>query len=531
MMIYIPNNPSDEVRHEQLKLALSKLNRIEDFQNIIQYTSPPPPITSILPKGSLKNKKIGVIGAGCAGLASSYELRKLGSDITIFESNPNRIGGRIYTYFFDEGLYGELGAMRIPSSHETSWHYINEFQLNTNPFIQSNENDILYVKNLRFKGLDIDNKVSLYLYPKFNLTKTESNIPLSTYMDYIYNQPILNMPRDIRPFIISIRKNYPYQINHYDQFSFRKVCEDLGLSRNVIDMINSVLGIDSGVFYNNYLEIMKESYPINFDNLYEITGGFYKLPYAFYESFKIKDDSLGKVDLKLGKRVTGIYEEKNQVIIKYINTFDQTFHYEYFDYIMCTIPFSTLRLVDINPLFSNNKMAAIKEVNYSPAQKTFILFKERFWENLGGRIITDQPIISSWFPSHAFRDNSGVLLASYNLNLDATRLTNVNNNYSIYETLRQLEASFGFPRGYLNEKMVDYKIFNWNQYEHALGAFTVYYTEQNALFSYPSFIPEYENKVFFAGEHVSPFHAWLQGSFQSAMMAANLLAETVKCKF
>ncbi len=535
-MIFEPNNPSDNERYELLKLALSAVNRSKDFDNIIQFMSPPPPITSIMPKMALKGKRIGIIGAGCAGLVCAYELRKLGCDITILEANKDRIGGRVYTYQFGGGLYGELGAMRTPVSHETTWHYINELKLDTNPFIQMSENNILYVKNLRFKGLSIDNEVTQYLYPRFNLPSNEQSIPLSKLVAYVYNEPITRLPKNIRPEIIAIRKQYPQQINFYDQIDFRKNCELLNLSNNAIDLVSSVIGTDSGFFYFNFLEILKEYYPASFSSLYEITGGFYKLPYAFNESFKY-DESLGNVSLEMGMRVTEISEENNQVRIRYLNQSNNTFYNQTFDTLICTIPFSTLRLVKINPLFSNRKMEAIREVNYSPSQKTLILFNERFWEKtinqkiiLGGRIITDFPMITAWFPSHLFQGTYGVILTSYNMNLDATRLANTNRQMELYIILRQLEETMGLVTGYLNDKVVDFISFNWNINDLSLGAFAKYYPGQNELFAYASFNPEYNNKVFFAGEHVGPSHGWMQSALLSGAVAANLVAQCAKQK-
>ncbi len=529
-MVYLPNNPSDEDRYHILKKDLKALNRLEDFPYIIQYTKPPLSINNILPKNCLKGKRVGVIGAGLAGLSSSYELSKLGCDITILEANPKRIGGRIYTYFFEHDLYGELGAMRIPISHESSWHYIKEFKLSTNPFIQTSENNVLYVKNKRFFGLDIDDDVKKYLYPLFHLKPNEQKIPLTELIEYVYNQPLYNTPVELRPLIIAIRKKYPKEIKQFDQITFRKNCELLGLSRNAIDLVNRVIGTDSGVFYYNFLEILKETYPVSTYNLYEITGGFYKLVDAFKNALEAKN-----VEIRMGQRVLGIYDQHNHILIKAFNTHHQIYENHEFDYLICAIPFSTLRLIDINPLFSNEKMSAIREINYSPAQKTILLFNERFWERsinnqivLGGKLITDLPITTAWFPSHRFKENKGVLVASYNMSLDSTRLTNVNEEYTIYEILRQLESCYGLPMGYLNDKVLDYKILNWNKYSYTLGAFAKYYTEQNELFAYSSYVPEYRHKIYFAGEHISPFHGWVQGALQSGMMAANLLASWVK---
>ncbi|TAH65194.1 MAG: amine oxidase, partial [Anaerolineaceae bacterium] len=118
------NNPTDEDRHEMLRKALEHDNRSEDFDYIIKNLSPPPDITSYVKPGKLKDIKIGILGGGIAGMAAAFELRKLGADITIFEASDSRIGGRVYTHYFDpKGIYyGEFGAARIPISHETTWH-------------------------------------------------------------------------------------------------------------------------------------------------------------------------------------------------------------------------------------------------------------------------------------------------------------------------------------------------------------------------------------------------------------------------
>src|SRR5690242_6488692 len=65
-------------------------------------------------------RKVYVLGAGIAGLVAAYELHKRGHDVTVFEGS-GRIGGRIWTHRFgpeEDGVYGELGAMRVPQSHD-----------------------------------------------------------------------------------------------------------------------------------------------------------------------------------------------------------------------------------------------------------------------------------------------------------------------------------------------------------------------------------------------------------------------------
>jgi monoamine oxidase len=88
-----------------------------------------------------KPKKIVIIGAGMAGLVAGYELKRAGHTPVILEAQQ-RVGGRIYTLRdpFMEGLYAEVGAMRIPRAHQLTLAYIDKFGLCTNDFTMENPN-------------------------------------------------------------------------------------------------------------------------------------------------------------------------------------------------------------------------------------------------------------------------------------------------------------------------------------------------------------------------------------------------------
>ncbi|WP_309740886.1 FAD-dependent oxidoreductase, partial [Chamaesiphon sp. OTE_20_metabat_361] len=76
-------------------------------------------------------KKITILGAGIAGLVAAYELEKLGHQVELLEGS-SRIGGRVWTHRFGSGSdapYGELGAMRIPKTHQHTLHYVHELGL------------------------------------------------------------------------------------------------------------------------------------------------------------------------------------------------------------------------------------------------------------------------------------------------------------------------------------------------------------------------------------------------------------------
>lgn len=91
--VYQVDNPSDDERYNMLEYILKDQKRVDDINNIVELMSPPTDITNICPSGYAKDIKVAIIGAGEAGLAAAFELRKIGCDITLFEATK-RIGGK-----------------------------------------------------------------------------------------------------------------------------------------------------------------------------------------------------------------------------------------------------------------------------------------------------------------------------------------------------------------------------------------------------------------------------------------------------
>lgn len=89
---------------------------------------------------------------------------------------------------------------------------------------------------------------------------------------------------------------------------------------------------------------------------------------------------------------------------------------------------------------------------------------------------------------------------------------------------RQIEEVHGLPIGYLDDIVTGYKTVEWNSESNFGGAFALMSPEQKKIFSYEMLRPEYDNRVFFAGEHVSANHAFIQGALYTGMLAANSIA-------
>lgn len=545
-----PDNPTDSERYVLSQYALAQKGWPEDQGAILELMSPPLPITRYARPGECKGLKVGVIGGGLAGLAAAYELRKLGFDITVYDALEDRVGGRIYTYYFNKSrdLYHEFGAMRIPVTHETVWHYLNLFNLPTRPFIQYNPNSFIYIKNTRVRNDRDGLNVMRYIYPHYDLSNWEKTVNWQRLFDLGLDSHIRSAASEERLEIIQTKPYYSPKVLQWSDNTNIRMMQAAGLSQAAINLVSNFHPLLVGNLYNSYIDYVQEEYPASTTFEYEIPGGLVKLPMAFYNSLmsthpypEIDSACAGKVSYHRGCWVDGIHLDGGKVRLQYRSVKSTQHTTEAFDFIVCAIPFSTLRGLDIDPLFSNIKMRAIREVNYTPAQKTMILCRERFWEKegiVGGGSFTDLPLSSIWYPSdHAEYLNSeriqsgilptndpGVMLASYNFNLETTRLSNQPAESLVEQVKQQLTAVHGLPPRYLDNAIQGFKLVNWNQEPAFRGALSFFSPEQKRIFSYGMTLPEYDGRVFFAGEHISPVHRWIQGSLQTGMQAANDLA-------
>lgn len=548
----LPGNPTDEQRHEMLRAVLSRDGRIDDYDDIISLLNPPLDATHYANPGEFKGLKAGIIGGGLAGMSAAFELRKLGFDITVFEPNTEWIGGRVYTYYFDRDKkqYGELGAMRIPASHETTWHYINHFKIDTKPIFAENSNTFIFVRNVRVRNDPEGQNVLHNIYPLFDLTIMEANTPWPKLYDQVPKYYLSTLPPEVRKQILMTLPRYDYRFEALQKISIRKAMQQYGLSDEAINLITSIMPSLGGLIDNSFESELHSEYTIDYQNTYYIPGGMAKLPLAFYNCLNSPDpheypgipqNALGKIEWKGGFAVTGIIrsDRNGKVTLRYRKSSVVEDIFEDFDYVVCTVPFPVIRGMDIYPDFSTGKMEAIKEVYYQDGQKTLFLCRERFWEKQGifrGSSSTDTIIGMIGYPrDHEYctqegpncsPDEPGVLLASYNLGEDAYSLGNFYPTTQYAVTTDKVERVHGLPRMYLdkNKIVLDSKVIDWVREPLFNGAFQFFLPGQKETFYYVSTTPEYDNRVFFAGEHTAHKNGWMQGALWSGMRAAQDVA-------
>ena len=445
-----------------------------------------------------KPKKVIIVGAGLAGLAAGYELKRAGHNPVILEAQQ-RVGGRVYTLRdpFTDGLYAEVGAMRIPRAHSLTMEYIEKFGLPVNDFTMDNPNAYYYMGGRKVRAHEAAKDPSLL---GFDVAMHEKGKTASAlYMKAI--QPLIDMiQRDGE-------EGWDEIVADFDQYSTREFLELNGWSEGMIEMFG-LLANQESVMNSSFLELFREDSGNYYSNMVEIQGGTDRLPYAFLPELK--------ENIRFGAKMIAIDQSPDDVTI-YYQTLAGKFT-ETADYAIVTVPFPVLRHVEVLKPFTRAKQRAIRQLHYDASAKILFQCKRRFWEEddgiFGGGTLTDLPIRNLYYPDHGRETGRGVILASYTWSEDAQRWGSLKPDDRIAQALDDVAEIH--PQ--ITKEFEVGASWMWHDDEFAGGAFALFDPGQQTLLHDEIVKPE--GRIHFAGEHASLYHAWIQGAFESGLRAA-----------
>jgi monoamine oxidase len=460
--------------------------------------------------------KVIIVGAGMAGLCAAYELeqRLENVEIVLLEADPQHAGGRVRTQRFAHGLYGELGAMRIPTNHEITRHYVGQLGLTLRPFVQINSQAYRYVRGTRVRIADEEQLEDL-----FDLSAAERAMKAED----MWNRGVKDVLDALTPqeeADLSAEQPATARVRDLDQRSLRQLLEAVPLSEEAIEFLASLWGIETqlpSAAPEHLREELKQLWLLEFD---EIVGGSDQLATAFVHQLRSKPRHGCEVirleqDLDT-RRVAAVYREHGV---------DRR---EEGDLLLCTLPLPVLQRLDVVPAFSGPKHRAIRQVSYDSSTKVLAVAERRFWETedgiYGGGSSTDLPIGFVHYPSDntaadpAISAAPSVLLASYTWGMPARRLGLLPPDEAKQVVLRHLARLH--PQLAAEPSLIDpenMQVWSWDQHRWSGGAFAWYLPgEQTALHRH---VVEPEGRIYFAGEHASFDHTWIQGALASAVRA------------
>ncbi|MGH9704341.1 MAG: flavin monoamine oxidase family protein, partial [Candidatus Acidiferrales bacterium] len=189
------------------------------------------------------------------------------------------------------------------------------------------------------------------------------------------------------------------------------------------------------------------------------------------------------------------------------------------DYLICTIPFSLLRELDVEPRFPADKREIIAKIYYDPVVRTYAQVRSRFWEadGLNGFGEADTPT-EIWQPTFNQPGPRGIL-HTYLESKAAIRAAGMSEELRTREGIEILSQSF--PR--LNAELENAFSFCWGDERWARGAYVAFGKDQIAKWAPAIHRPE--GRIHFAGEHTSPWPGWMQGAIHSGLRAAREVQE------
>jgi monoamine oxidase len=177
------------------------------------------------------------------------------------------------------------------------------------------------------------------------------------------------------------------------------------------------------------------------------------------------------------------------------------------DYLICAIPFTTLRKIEIAPPFSDAKTEVVQNLKYESAARVLLQTKRRFWADsrLNG-FGFGADFAEIWHATFGQNGTRGIL-QSYLRGDYALDLMKQAAQERLEVTIQSLEKLFSGLRANFEKGFSKC----WSEDPWVRGAWGQPDTRQLEA------IKRAEGRVHFAGEHASDLASWMQGALQSAL--------------
>ena len=380
--------------------------------------------------GTPKHKKVIVLGAGNAGLASAYELTQAGYEVTVIEARSfpggraqtarkgfslTELGGATQNCDFDDGFYINHGPWRIPYHHHSTLHYTRKFGVPLELF--NNDNDASYLLFERGKGPLAGKPVrkgevaaDLLGYSSEILAKLSKQGALDGQLSAENKEQFIE-------FLVEYGYLSKKDLNYTGTPGRGFLVEpgagvDPGPGKpSTPHKLNDLL--DSGL--GHMLKTVSE-----WDQqrtMFQPVQGMEQIPKAIAKQLP---DGM----IRYASEVQRIRQTPKGVTVDVVRAGQpETIHA---DWCICTIPLSVLKGIDngLSPAFQ----AAMAKCAYAPVGKIGLQMKRRFWEEdhsiYGGHVFCDNPDINNIaLPSTGWQGQKGVLLGYYNFGPNAAKVS------------------------------------------------------------------------------------------------------------
>ena len=434
-----------------------------------------------------------VLGAGLAGLYSAMLLEEQGFRVILLEAS-NHVGGRVQTRIID-GVRHELGASDIGVMYARTLDLMQQLKLLRVPSTISIEPYSFYVRGQLLSA-------EQWAADDANLTVgDEREIPPARLQSELLKRhnPLVNLYDWLQPEFTGVDipiADYLRQRGVSDEAIrlFGKTYNGTGMNRTSAlalfrDTTRTAFGIQA------FMAMQKSGQQIS--PLSQVDGGNQRLPEAMAASLQ--------TEVRFGQVAATIEHDATRVSIECTDGSRYRG-----DFLVCALPLTALRRIEISPTLTAEKAAAIHSMDYYSATKFYFRPKSRFWEadGYGASMWTDTPIERMF----AGTDSNGEVhsLLVWVNGQGSRQIDQLDPDIAgqlVLDTLARIRPS---TRGQL-EPMYRH---SWGLTPHINGCGHSYAAGQVSRFA--AGLPAPEGRIHFAGEHTRRHEFGMESALASA---------------
>lgn len=482
--------------------------------------------------------RVAIVGAGAAGLMAGRLLARMGLRPVIYEADPDRIGGRIWSYrppSCPQAIF-ELGAMRVPPAENVFALLASELGIEDAPFPDPGTVESLIGHGggvHRWSAGSAPPALFRRIADDWARFVTKEVQPLA---EMLANAEYESAGARWQRLLIEA----PWE---WSRISFRDALGRLfpDWSDEEIALFGT-LGIGAGGFGALYgiafseiarllvngLEVDQRFFPGGLDTLtrglheseveVEVAGG----------SARVSLARLGSV--RMGAEVVAVSARNGAVSVAYEQ--DGRRASERFDAAIVTTP-TTIDVAagladgDHRAVLGAAELGAVHELHMAASSKLFALTKTKFWKGGGPQYIGTDGLCRGVYCLDYPGTERGVVLASYTWEQASTRLEGLGAEERFELLMRSLDGVAPDFAHTLRAEMLELKHVDWQLEPNALGAFKLPLPGQDELtarlyFQFLSALrPDTDTGVYLAGDGVSFSGGWIEGALRTAVNAAS----------
>ena len=461
-------------------------------------------------QGRGSGTRVIVLGAGMSGLTVGYELGKLGYDYRVLEAR-DWVGGLCWTVKggashtevdgerqvceFDDGLYLNGGAWRLPNADTGVIGYCEELGVPLQIFVDATDANYFYEENPELGPLS-GTKVRLREV-KADLWGSTSEL-LAKAMDQGQIDAPLSTEDKERLVSFLARAGYLDTEDHVYRPPTSRGSQDR-------HDLSALLQTGFGARVRSLYAGTGGPAPV-----FQPVGGMMEIPLAFQ---RVMGDRI-----TLDAEVRSVRQTADAVRVVYRNTRTGEEQEEIADYCVSCLPMSILQRLEVN--LSPEMAQAVDDTGHSTAAKMGLQMRRRFWEQddgiFGGHLWSRSLQLGEFsYPSNDYFSKKGVLLGFYG-NGGIADLRDTPVAARVEHVLTQ--SSKVHPQ--MRQEFESAYAVWWEKIPYSLGAYG-----RSPGQSLLAQLSKPDGRIYIGCAGASQRPAWIEGGVQAAWRTVELLHE------